>query len=184
GAHAAAAPDTASPGRTAAPAAPTGARGPARRGAAKRAGGFRARLSPLRVVIAVLVLGFGTVVVTGGLWSSPSAEPTVQQFLLDWQQHSYAAAAALTTGNVAEVTNELAGAYSKLDAAAFYLNMGTVSQSHGIATAHFTASVDLGQDGAPWKYRGTFWLRRAGPGWKIVWSPSVINAGLGPRLPL
>src|SRR5437660_944434 len=185
GAHAAAAPDPASTGGTTAPAGPAGARGPVRAGGAgKRAGGFRARLSPLRVVIAVLVLGFGTVVVTGGLWSSPSAEPTVQQFLLDWQQHSYAAAAALTTGNAAEVTNELAGAYSKLDAAAFYLNMGTVSQSHGIATAHFTASVDLGQDGAPWKYRGTFWLRRAGPGWKIVWSPSVINPGLGPRLQL
>jgi hypothetical protein len=64
---------------------------------------LRARLTPLRVVLAVLVLGFGTVLLTGGLWSSPSAEPTVQQFLLAWQQHSYASAAALTTGNVAQV---------------------------------------------------------------------------------
>ncbi len=182
GAHAAAAPDTATTGGTAATGPARAARGA--RGPGKRAGGFRARLSPLRVVIAVLVLGFGTVVFTGGLWSSPSAEPTVQQFLLDWQQRSYAAAAALTTGNAAEVTNELANAYSKLDAAAFYLNMGTISQSRGIATAHFTASVDLGQDGAPWMYTGTIWLRRVGPGWKIVWSPSVINPGLGPRMRL
>jgi cell division protein FtsI/penicillin-binding protein 2 len=136
------------------------------------------------VVIAVLVLGFATVVVTGGLWSSPSAEPTVQQFLLDWQQRSYAAAAALTTGNAAEVTNELANAYSKLGAAAFYLNMGPIKQAGGTATARFTASVDLGQDGAPWMYTGNISLRRVGPGWKIVWSPTVINPGLGPGLQL
>jgi cell division protein FtsI/penicillin-binding protein 2 len=146
--------------------------------------GLRARLTPLRVIIAVLVLGFGTVALTGGLWSSPSAEPTVQQFLLAWQQHSYASAAALTTGDVAQVTNELTNAYSKLGAAAFYLNMGRIHQSGGIATAHFTASVDLGQDGAPWTYHGQFTLRRVGPGWKIVWSPSVINPGLAPGLHL
>jgi cell division protein FtsI/penicillin-binding protein 2 len=132
----------------------------------------------VRVVVAVLVLGFGTMVLTGGLWSSPSAEPTVQQFLLDWQQHSYAAAAALTTGNASAVTTGLANAYSGLDAAAFYLNMGTIRQSGGTATAHFTASVDLGQDGAPWMYTGNLTLRRVGPSWKIVWSPSVINPGL------
>ena len=73
----------------------------------------------MRVVLRVLVLGVGKVVLTGGLWSSTSAEPTVQQFLLAWQQHSYASAAALTTGNVAEVKSELANAYSRLDAAAF-----------------------------------------------------------------
>ena len=145
---------------------------------------LRARLSPLRVVIAVLVLSFGTIVLTGGLWSAPSAEPTVQQFLLAWQQHSYAQAAALTTGNVAQVTTELANAYKRLDAAAFYLNMGKIRQSGDTATAHFTASVDLGQDGAPWMYDGRFTLRRVGPGWKIAWSPSVINPGLGPGLRL
>ncbi len=145
---------------------------------------LRARLTPLRVVIAVLVLGFGTLVLTGGLWSSPSAEPTVQQFLLDWQQHYYAAAAALTTGKQSEVANELAKAYSRLDAAAFYLNMGKIHQSGGIATAHFTASVDLGQNAAPWMYNGLFTLRREGQGWKIVWSPSVINPGLRPGLRL
>ena len=165
GAHAAAAPDTASPPAT-------------------RVSGLRARLSPVRVVVAVLVLGFGTMVLTGGLWSSPSAEPAVQQFLLDWQQHSYAAAAALTTGNASTVTTGLANAYSGLDAAAFYLNMGTIRQSGGTATAHFTASVDLGQDGAPWMYTGNLTLRRVGPSWKIVWSPRVINPGLSRGLRL
>src|SRR5262245_43118029 len=145
---------------------------------------LRARLSPKRLVVAVLVLGFTTVLFTGGLWSSPSAEPTVQQFLLNWQQHSYAAAAALTTGDVPQVTDELAKAYSRLDAAAFYLSMGKIHQSGDTATAHFTASVDLGQYGAPWMYDGRFTLRRVGPGWKIVWSPSVINPGLRPGLRL
>ena len=175
GAHAAAAPDT--------PSTPGGGVGTAGTGGAagavgRRVSGLRARLSPVRVIIAVLVLGFGTIVLTGGLWSSPSAEPTVQQFLLDWQQHSYVAAAALTTGKPAEVTTELANAYSGLDAAAFYLNMGTITQAGGTATAHFTASVDLGQDGAPWMYTGNFTLQRVGPSWKIVWGPSVINPGL------
>jgi len=145
---------------------------------------LRARPKLLRAVVAVLVLGFGLVVVTGGLWSTQSAEPTVQQFLLDWQQHSYAAAAALTTGPPATVTTELRDAYSRLDAAAFYLNMGTIKQAGGTAVAHFTASVDLGQDGAPWVYGGTFTLRKAGQGWKVVWSPSVINPGLRPGLRL
>jgi cell division protein FtsI/penicillin-binding protein 2 len=150
----------------------------------RRVSSFRARLSPVRVIIAVLVLGFTTIVFTGGLWSSPSAEPTVQQFLLDWQQHSYAAAAALTTGEPTVVTTELANAYSGLSAAAFYLNMGPVKQAGGTATARFTASVDLGQDGAPWQYTGNFTLRRMGQSWKIVWSPSVINPGLRPKLHL
>jgi cell division protein FtsI/penicillin-binding protein 2 len=150
----------------------------------RRLSSFRARLSPLRVILAVLALGFVTIVFTGGLWSSPSAEPTVQQFLLDWQQHSYTAAAALTTGSPSAVTTELAQAYRGLDAAAFYLNMGPIKQSGGTATASFTASVDLGQDGAPWQYTGNFTLQRVGPSWKIVWSPSVINPGLGPGLHL
>jgi len=192
GAHAAAAPDTpatpgaAGPAGTADTAGATG--GARKRGSAGAAGrrvsGFRARLSPVRVIIAVLVLGFATIVFTGGLWSSPSAEPTVQQFLLDWQQHSYAAAAALTTGEPSVVTTELANAYSGLGAAAFYLNMGPIEQSGGTATARFTASVDLGQDGAPWMYTGNFTLQRVGQSWKIVWSPSVINPGLRPRLHL
>ena len=159
GAHAAAAPDTPST-----PGAGVGAVGAAGAAGAvgRRVRGFRARLSRVRVIIAVLVLGFVTIVFTGGLWSSPSAEPTVQQFLLDWQQHSYAAAAALTTGKPAEVTTELANAYSGLDAAAFYLNMGPITQAGGTATARFTASVDLGQDGAPWMYTGNFTLQRVG----------------------
>ena len=180
GAHAAAAPDTAGTPdapRTAGPVSAAGAVG-------RRVSGFRARLSPVRVIIAVLVLGFGAIVFTGGLWSSPSAEPTVQQFLLDWQQHSYAAAAALTTGKTSAVTTELANAYSGLDAAAFYLNMGPVRQAGRTATARFTASVDLGQDGAPWMYTGSFTLRRVGSSWKVVWAPSVISPGLRPGLRL
>ena len=159
GAHAAAAPD---PQALRTPCLPP-PRPPPPAAAGQAAGGFRARLSPVRVVIAVLVLGFGTIVLTGGLWSSPSAEPTVQQFLLDWQQHSYAAAAALTTGNPAAVTTSLANAYSGLDAAAFYLNMGPIRQSGGTATAHFTASVDLGQDGAPWMYTRELHAAAGGP---------------------
>ena len=141
----------------------TGGTGGAVGAVGRRVSGFRARLSRVRVIIAVLVLGFVTIVFTGGLWSSPSAEPTVQQFLLDWQQHSYAAAAALTTGKPSAVTTELANAYSGLDAAAFYLNIGAITQAGGTATAHFTASVDLGQGGAPWMYTGELHAAAGGP---------------------
>src|SRR5262249_56753962 len=61
---------------------------------------------------------------------------------------------------------------------AFYLAMGPISQHGGTAHAAFSASVDLGQDGPPWNYRGGFELRQTGSGWKVVWSPSVINPGL------
>jgi cell division protein FtsI/penicillin-binding protein 2 len=72
-----------------------------------------------------------------------------------------------------------------VSAAAFYLTMGKIKQNGGgTAVARFTASVDLGQDGAPWVYGGIFSLRQVGQDWKIVWSPTVINPGLRPGLRL
>ncbi len=150
----------------------------------KRAGGLRSRPPLLRVVAAALAVGFGAVGFAGGLWSTPSAEPTVQAFLLDWQQHSYAAAAALTSGKPAVVAVALKNAFRGLDAAAFYLSMGPITQDGSSARASFSASVDLGQDGAPWKFQGRLSVRQIGSGWKIVWSPSVINPGLRPGLHL
>jgi cell division protein FtsI/penicillin-binding protein 2 len=137
----------------------------------------------LRVVVAVLVVGFGALGFTG-LLSSPSAEPTVQAFLLAWQQRAYSTAAGLTTGDPSQVATGMKDAYRGLDAAAYYLSMGTISQSGHTAEASFSASVDLGQDGAPWVYTGHFTLRQDGSGWKIVWSPSVICPGLRPGLHL
>jgi cell division protein FtsI/penicillin-binding protein 2 len=149
----------------------------------KRVSGLRSKPPVLRVVVAVLVVGFGALGFTG-LLSSPSAEPTVQAFLLDWQQRSFTAAASLTTGDPAQVAADLKDAYQGLDAAAYYLSMGAISQSGHTALASFSASVDLGQDGAPWVYTGRFTLRQDGSGWKIVWSPSVISPGLRPGLHL
>jgi len=149
-----------------------------------RLSGLRTRPSLPRVIAAVLAVGFGAVGFAGGLWSTPSAEPTVQAFLLAWQQHQYQLAAQMTTGKPAAVAGALQDAYLQLDAAAFYLTMGPISQHGKTARAAFNASVDLGQDGAPWNYNGAFNLRQTGSGWKIVWSPSVINPGLRPGLRL
>jgi transpeptidase family protein/MecA-like transpeptidase family protein/penicillin-binding protein len=143
----------------------------------KRVSGLRSRPPVKRVVAAAVVLAFAAVGFTG-LLSSPSAEPTVQAFLLNWQQKSYAAAAALTTGDSGEVTSELRNAYRGLDAAAYYLSMGPITQSGDTAHARFSASVDLGQDGAPWVYNGHFDLKQVGSTWKVVWDPSVICPGL------
>jgi cell division protein FtsI/penicillin-binding protein 2 len=146
--------------------------------------GLRGRVTLVRLVVAALLVGFVVAGIGDGWWSSPSAEPVVQTFLLDWQQHSYAAAAALTTGQPADVTAELESAYSGLDAASFSLIMGHISQQGKTATAHFFANIDLGQNGAPWIYQGKFGLHLTGSGWKIDWSPSVINPALRPGLQL
>jgi Penicillin binding protein transpeptidase domain/NTF2-like N-terminal transpeptidase domain/Penicillin-binding Protein dimerisation domain len=141
-------------------------------------GGFRSRPPLLRVIAAAVAVAFGAAGFAGGLFSPPSAEPTVQAFLLDWQQHSYAAAAALTDGRQPAVTAALRNAYRGLDAAAYYLSMGRITQHGSAAVASFSASVDLGQDGAPWNYHGHFTLHDTSSGWKIAWNPSLINPGL------
>jgi cell division protein FtsI/penicillin-binding protein 2 len=149
-----------------------------------RVSDLRTRLSLPKVIVLVLVIGFGAAGFAGGLWSTPSAEPTVQAFLLAWQQQQYQAAAAMTTGRPTVVASALKDAYLQLDAAAFFVAMGPIAQHGNTARAAFKASVDLGQDGAPWNYSGGFDLRLTGSGWKVVWSPSVINSHLrsGQRL--
>ena len=142
-------------------------------------GGLRARSRQLKlgaagVVVLLLIIG-----VAGGFASGePSAEPAAQQFLLAWAQGQYKTAAALTTGAPATVTTSLRTAYQQLGAAAYYLTMGPITQHSGTAEAHFFASVDLGQDGPPWSYEGRFAMRKTPAGWRVVWSPTVINPGL------
>ena len=142
-------------------------------------GGLRLRSRQLKlgaagVVVLLLIIG-----VAGGFASGePSAEPAAQAFLLAWAQGQYKTAAALTTGAPAPVTADLRAAYQQLGAAAYYLTMGPITQHSGTAEAHFFASVDLGQDGAPWTYEGRFAMRKTPAGWRVLWSPTVINPGL------
>ena len=138
----------------------------------------------MRVIIGALLVGFVVAGMGDGWWSSPSAEPTVQSFLLDWQEHNYAAAAELTTGEPAAVADALETAYRGVAAASFSLSMWHIQQAGKTATAYFYASVDLGQNGASWSYRGRFTLHLTSAGWKIDWSPSVINPALGPHMQL
>jgi cell division protein FtsI/penicillin-binding protein 2 len=150
--------------------------GERRFGGSKVAGFSRATLGKLGAAVVVLcVLGFG--LVRGG---GSSAEPTVQAFLLAWENGHYQSAAGMTTGSATSVADALAGAYRQLDAANLVLSMGRISQQGASATAAFRATVDLGSGGLRWEYRGTFAMRRTGAGWKILWSPSVIVPGLGP----
>lgn len=131
------------------------------------------------VVVIVGVIGVG--LVRGG---GPSAEPTVQSFLLAWESGQYQAAAAMTTGRPAVVADALAGAYRQLDAADLVLQMVRITQQGAVARARFRASVDLGSGGLSWTYPGSFTMRRTSAGWKVLWSPSVIVPGLqsGDRL--
>jgi cell division protein FtsI/penicillin-binding protein 2 len=126
---------------------------------------------------AVVVLGalVGAGLVHGG---APSPEPTVYQFLLDWEQGQYRQAAALTTGNPTAVARELAGAYTQLDATSLVLSMNDVRQHGSTATARFNASIDLGSIGRQWTYTNGFSLQQVGSSWRVRWSPSVIHAAL------
>jgi cell division protein FtsI/penicillin-binding protein 2 len=156
-----------------------------RRAGETRAGGARLRGTRARVVAAscataLLLLG----VALGWVQPEPSAEPTVQAFLLDWESGWYPAAAAQTTGDPVAVAAALQGAYRQLGAADLTISMGHISQHGDTAEARFNASIDLGRGGAPWTYEGRFPLRRVGGGWKVVWSPSVIVPGLRPGLRL
>jgi cell division protein FtsI/penicillin-binding protein 2 len=131
------------------------------------------------LVVAALGVGFGT-----GFGSEASAEPTVQAFLLDWQQGKYAQAAGLTDGAVGGVTTDLAAAYTDLDATQALFAMQSVSQHGSTAVATFRATVGLSQPGLQWDYTGRFTLTATGGRWLVHWAPSVINPELvaGDRL--
>ena len=127
------------------------------------------------LVVGLLTIGFAT-----GFGSEASAEPTVQAFLLDWQQGRYAQAAALTSGDAVQVTAQLATAYTDVDATNAFLSMGPVTQHGDRAVAYFKATVDLAEGGQQWPYTGHFTLTSKNGQWLIDWAPSVINPGLGP----
>jgi len=142
--------------------------------------GILASLTPKRAVALASSLTVLLLVLVSARSPDPSAEPTVQQFLLAWGQGQYRLAASLTTGNPGQVTTALRTAYRQLDAANLMLGMHSVSQHGNVGYAQFNASIDLGRSGAPWQYRGRFTLRMTGSEWKVVWSPSVIYPGLRP----
>jgi hypothetical protein len=141
--------------------------------------GKRKVIGVLAFAVALIGAGF-----TGGFGNETSAEPTVQAFLLDWQQGSYAQAAALTQGGHGRAATELAAAYADLDATNAFFAMGAVRQHGNTAVAQYTATVDLAQPGLQWVYRGKFGLTETAGHWSVDWSPSVINPSLaaGDRL--
>ena len=128
----------------------------------------------LVVVIGVLAVGF-----TNGFGGAGSAESTVQTFLLDWQQGSYAQAAALTNGGTAHVKAQLTAAYTDLNATNAFFAMKGVTQHGDTAVATFKATVDLAQAGQQWSYTGQFGLSLKSGQWVVDWAPSVINPSLG-----
>jgi cell division protein FtsI/penicillin-binding protein 2 len=136
----------------------------------------RSRIAAVVIVaVGVLVIGLAT-----GFGTDPSAEPTVQAFLLDWQQQDYAGAAALTTATPRTVAADLSAAFAQVDATQLFLSMDSIVQHGGTAVASFTASVDLAEQGRVWAYRGRFGLRQVDGAWKVEWAPSVIEPDLGP----
>ncbi len=136
-------------------------------GVALRSRPMLKRASVVIVIGALVAVGL----VRGG---GSSAEPTVYQFLLDWEQGNYQGAAALTTGQPQAVAAELSSAYDNLDATDLVLSMGRISQDGNAAVALFDASIDLGSSGLQWTYSGRFRLQESGSTWRVVWSPSVI----------
>jgi cell division protein FtsI/penicillin-binding protein 2 len=136
----------------------------------------RQRLAAIMVVVTgLLCVGFAT-----GFGGAASPEPTVQAFLLDWQQGKYAQAAALTTGNDGQVVSQLTAAYTDLDATSTFLALNSVTQHADMAVATFKVTVDLAQTGQQWSYMGRLSLAVRNGQWLIEWAPSVVNPSLGP----
>jgi cell division protein FtsI/penicillin-binding protein 2 len=131
------------------------------------------------VLAGLLAVGFAD-----GFGSEPSAESTVQSFLLAWQDGNYPAAAALTSGAAGPVSAQLAAAYTDLDASNEFFAMHHVTQHGSSAEASYKATVDLAQAGKQWTYTGRFALTLRNGRWVVDWSPAVINPRLaaGDRL--
>jgi cell division protein FtsI/penicillin-binding protein 2 len=129
--------------------------------------------------LAIVVAGVLTIGLFVGFGAEPSAEPTVRAFLLDWQQQSYQAAAELTTGDATAVVASLKAELTDLDGTAMFLSMGRVTQQGQTAEAYFKATVDLAEGGHQWTYQGHFALQAVAGGWKVHWSPSVVEPDLG-----
>jgi cell division protein FtsI/penicillin-binding protein 2 len=184
------------PAETLRPAPPPQTRQPAppgRRQAAPRTRGSRHRKQPERpfasrklrfgaalvVLAGLLAAGFAS-----GFNGEPSAEPTVQSFLIDWAQGHYADAAALTTGGASTVRAQLAAAFTDLDASNEFFAMDHVTQHGATAVATYRATVDLAQAGEQWSYTGKFGLTSHNGRWLVDWTPAVINPRLsaGDRL--
>ena len=128
----------------------------------------------LVVVIGALGAGFAD-----GFGGAGSPVSTVQAFLLDWQQGSYAQAAALTDGGTGQVSAQLAAAYTNLDATNAFLALKGVTQHGETAVATYKATVVLAQAGQQWSYTGQFGLTSTNGHWIVDWAPSVINPHLG-----
>lgn len=139
-----------------------------------------------RRVLAVL-LGFGlTLAVTDACAAEPLPAPIVRSFLLAWQSGNFHAAALRTTGAPGKVAPALRKTERQLNAASMQFQLAALRQHGQTAVAHFLASVDLGNNGSPWQYRGRLRLTRSSGTWRIMWSPSVIHPRLraGQRLAL
>jgi cell division protein FtsI/penicillin-binding protein 2 len=136
----------------------------------------RQRMAAALVVVAgVLGLGFAD-----GFGGEGAPTPTVASFLLDWQSNHYAAAAALTDGDVTQVSARLAAAYTDLNATSTIFTLTGVTQHGSTAVATYQATVDLAQAGQQWTYTSKFGLTSKNGKWIVDWAPSVINPHLGP----
>lgn len=116
-----------------------------------------------------------------GCFAEPSAMPTVRDFLLAWQLENYSDAAKHTDGDQKAVTAELSAVRNQLEAASLNFGLRRVKKTSGsTAVAEFSVHVDLGDSGNMWTYSSQMRLHQVGDGWKIIWSPSIINPYLRP----
>lgn len=168
-----------------APAGPGPSRTGPRRGRPSAGRGGRSGRSGsrrlVRLAVALVVLG-GLIGIglTTDFDTETSAEPVVEQFLIDWQQGHYTAAAELTNGDPADVGTQLTAAYRNLNATAMFISMDSVKRHGNTAVATFTAVVDLAGGSHQWKYQGHFGLASVNGHWLINWAPSVIEPHLQP----
>ena len=96
----------------------------------------------MAAVVVIIIGAFGVGFTDGGFGGAGSPDPTVQAFLLGWQQAHYAQAAALTNGGTKQVSAQLAAAYTDLDATSAFFTVTGVTQHGDTAVASPNCSVN------------------------------------------
>ncbi|WP_141279513.1 penicillin-binding transpeptidase domain-containing protein [Pseudonocardia hydrocarbonoxydans] len=119
-----------------------------------------------------------------GLFGGGGPEEAVERFLAAWSAGDAAGAAALTD-DPAAATELLTATRAALAPQGLTATPAQVRTATDRATASVDVTWDLGQ-GRTWSYLGELELTRTpgrpaddGPGWRVLWRPTVVHPQLG-----
>jgi cell division protein FtsI/penicillin-binding protein 2 len=125
-------------------------------------------------IAVVTMLGCGLLAACDSHSKDSPQQTAAQQFLDKLGQGDAAAAAAATTDQAA-ADDLIASSMKGLGNPTGKLHVTSMDGS----TAKFSASWSLAGQSAPWTYDGSLQLAKTGDTWRVEWTPSDLNPGLG-----